>query len=67
MIYVAVSYGANDPKPGAIYALSLQGGNIEWANKNINGRMSSSPALYGSKLYIGTDTGTLYCIDAATG
>lgn len=59
-IYVGVSYGVNDDVLGAVYALSILG-DVMWDGRVVvDGRLPSSPALYGNRLYIGTERGTLY-------
>ena len=50
---------------GRMIALNIEGGGI-LAQVNVDGPVVSSPALYGERMYVGTERGTMYCIDVNT-
>ncbi len=52
---------------GSLYSLRAEDGSEIW-NLTLDGQVYfTSPALSGTKLYIGTDAGTFYCVNYQTG
>ena len=45
--------------------LALLSGGIE-VEQDLDGRVFGSPTLYGNSVYVGTERGTIYCMDAQT-
>lgn len=54
-----------DSSSSRLFALSLEGGGIE-EQQDLDGRVFGSPTLYGNSVYVGTERGTIYCLDAQT-
>ena len=48
----------------SVWAVSLTDGSVLWDRGGV-GTLTSSPSLFGSNLYVGNSSGTLYCIDTA--
>jgi outer membrane protein assembly factor BamB len=64
-----VYFGAQD---GTVYALNIADGRVRWKRKVNEGeprahQLFSRPTILGSKLFIGSATKELYCIDTETG
>lgn len=65
LVYVDVF---NTGHGGQLYALNASNGNVAWKYTPMLGAwLSSSPALYGGKVYFGTSAGVVVALDATSG
>jgi outer membrane protein assembly factor BamB len=72
-------YGVDGNDDGTVYALDAATGHLRWAYTTVGvpgsiggccttlGAMETSPAATGGTVYDGSDDGTVYALDAATG
>lgn len=52
---------------GIVHALAVQDGSTKWDSLQLDGAIRAGPAIAGAYLVIGTDTGSIYRIEMASG
>jgi outer membrane protein assembly factor BamB len=58
-------YAGNYDDDGNLYALNLADGKVKWQQKV--GPIKGPPSVAGGAVYVGTEDGILFCLDAAKG
>ena len=65
-LYVTLLERRPGLRAGRVASIWLRGGRLKWS-RNLSSRSESSPLLHRGRIYFGTESGTLYCLNAHNG